>query len=153
MRARETLAALVFLTVAKNNFTQIIVYRYSIKCDERTHFLSIIVRVGNGFRCLSSTTKAVCPCMRTKVLTSLFVMLTALGQSNRTAQQLQLSFTCHFLLSFFSVRWAIDRNDLMAEWFYETMAGAGTCDQDLIRLTIARSEVSHSHFIHRLSCV
>jgi len=38
------------------------------------------------------------------------------------------------------VRWAIDRNDLMAEWFYETMAGAGTCDQDLIRLTIARSE-------------
>ncbi|VDL89723.1 unnamed protein product [Schistocephalus solidus] len=39
------------------------------------------------------------------------------------------------------VKYAENKNELFATWLYETMAGAGTRDTDLIRLVLVRSEL------------
>ncbi|KAL7060903.1 hypothetical protein AAHC03_09446 [Spirometra sp. Aus1] len=39
------------------------------------------------------------------------------------------------------VKYAENKNELFATWLYETMAGAGTRDKDLIRLVLVRSEL------------
>ncbi|VDN12109.1 unnamed protein product [Dibothriocephalus latus] len=39
------------------------------------------------------------------------------------------------------LKYAEDKNKLFAKWFHETMAGAGTNDDDLIRLVLVRSEL------------
>ncbi|VDN14819.1 unnamed protein product, partial [Dibothriocephalus latus] len=39
------------------------------------------------------------------------------------------------------IQYAEDKNTLFAKWFYETMAGAGTRDNDLIRLVLVRSDL------------
>ncbi|VDN08654.1 unnamed protein product [Dibothriocephalus latus] len=39
------------------------------------------------------------------------------------------------------IQYAEDKNTLLAKWFHETMAGAGTNDDDLIRLVLVRSDL------------
>ncbi|KAM7536173.1 hypothetical protein Aperf_G00000090386 [Anoplocephala perfoliata] len=41
----------------------------------------------------------------------------------------------------YTVRFAMDKNDLLAEWFHKSLAGLGTEDWSLMQLTLGRSEI------------
>ncbi|KAM7535549.1 hypothetical protein Aperf_G00000090445 [Anoplocephala perfoliata] len=41
----------------------------------------------------------------------------------------------------YTVRFAVDKNELLADWFYKSMKGLGTADWSLMQLTLGRSEI------------